>query len=128
MFDKLIELLAALPVNAVLRIEVERLIKRVAELEKEIADLSAVVDEQQRQLAAEATRKEQPVKFRGVCWERDSSGRYAADPICPKCHVALWGTEDFIFLECSSCHFRTPFPKGELSAIYAEMLSIYGDK
>lgn len=121
MFEKFIELLAALPVNAVLRIEGQRLIRRVEELEAEVSNLKNEIAEKDSQLA-KLSAENKFVKFRGVRWEPDGFGGYATDPICPTCDITLCGIEDFFPLRCSSCHFLSPFTKGELESIYDEML------
>lgn len=127
MFEKLIELLAALPVTAVLRIECERLLQRNLEIEKEVAKLNAVIAEQDKRLA-EYAAKEQFVEFRGVLWRKLESGRYATDPVCPVCRVVLWQCEDLLPFRCSICKFKSPFLRGELTAVFERLVHEFEPK
>lgn len=130
MFSKIFDLLADTPTNAVLReriadirAESQRLVDRVEELERKYADAMEQLAEARRQLAAQASAKEQFVKHSGVLWEREATGGYARYPVCPRCELPMNSLEGVLPFRCSQCKFLALFTGRELDRVMKELPS-----
>ena len=118
--EKLLKWFTSVQTYAVVLMKNKRLVNRVAELEAEITNLKNEIAEKDRKLT-EFAAKEKFVKHRGVFWEPDTSGGHMPDPICPRCRIVLWQTEDFLPFRCSSCEFKSPFLKSDLISVFGEL-------
>lgn len=124
----LTELLAGIPVNAVLRErlalikdQAESLEQEVVNLKKQLAEKNRQLSEAQRKLSERAAEQEF-VKASGVLWAiLPSRDGYEEFPHCPVCRLPMSALEGFFHFECSRCQFLSPFKGDDLKAVMAKL-------
>jgi hypothetical protein len=112
----ILELIADIPTNAVLRLEAKALEKKVAELEQKCSGLESQVSGLKQQLAAKTVTADF-VEHKGAFWKRKPDGGYYDDVLCRKCHNPMVSFCKVHPYRCASCEVTVDFTGRELSQI-----------
>lgn len=114
MLSTLIELLAALPNTAALRIEGERAVAEIAALKQRNEILEAE--------NAHHRAKEKFTQHRGVLWRASTiTDDWEETPYCPNCRLTMFNLETFLPFECGQCNVKTPFPGSDVAKVRAQL-------
>ena len=111
----IIELIADIPTNAVLREQAKTLEKKLIELEQENARLKNNIKEIEKQLAAK-TVEETLIEHRGVFFKRLPNGGYAQTVYCIDCHKPMSSGQKVLNYRCM-CGFVADFTGKQLDEI-----------
>jgi ribosomal protein S27E len=112
----ILELIADVPTNAVLRLQAQALEKKVAELEKKCAGLESQVSGLQQELAAKMVTADF-IEHKGALWKRKPGGGYYDDVLCRECHNPMVSFCKVHPYKCASCGVTVDFTGRELSQV-----------
>ena len=112
----ILELIADVPTNAVLRLQAQALEKKVAELEKKCASLESQVSGLQHELAAKTVTADL-VEHKGALWKRKPGGGYYDDVLCRECHNPMVSFCKIHPYHCDPCNVVVNFNGRELSQV-----------
>jgi hypothetical protein len=108
----IVELIADIPTNAVLRLQAQALEKKVGELETENSRLVKRVAELERQILSSASATEF-VEHRGALFKRKPGGGYSDQPYCFVCKKPLSSHMGMLPYSCM-CGYSADFTGGDL--------------
>lgn len=124
----ILELLADIPTNAVLRERItlireqaQALEKQVAQLQHENATLKMRVSDLESQASSTAAAGEF-VECRGALFKRKPAGGYHLAVYCPRCRGPMMSLEDELPFHCGPCRVSVSFTGRDLSSVMAELL------
>jgi hypothetical protein len=116
----ILELIADVPTNAVLRLQAQALEKKVAELEKKCAGLESQVSSLKQELSAKTIPTEF-IEHRGALFKRRPNGGYDDDVRCRVCKqpmVSFIGESPF---HCEQCGVTVNFNGSDLPRLLLEI-------
>jgi hypothetical protein len=116
----ILELIADIPTNAVLRLEAKTLEKQVAELQKRCAELESLVSSLKQELATKTVAADF-IEHRGAVFKRSPKGGYYDDVLCRKCRqpmVSFVGEHPYM---CKPCDIAVNFSGADLARIMQEL-------
>ena len=108
----IVELIADIPTNAVLRLRAQALEKKVGELEAENAKLVKRVADLERQVLSSASHTEF-VEHRGALFKRKQGGGYSDQPYCFVCKKPMSSHLDMLPFICF-CGYSVGFSDADL--------------
>ena len=111
----IIELIADIPTNAVLREQAKSLEKKIGELEQENSELKKHLKETESQLAAK-TAIDDLVEHRGVYFKRQPTGGYARTVFCNACRRPMSSSQQVLNYRCM-CGFVADFTGKQLDEV-----------
>src|ERR1039458_4550468 len=111
----ILDLIADIPTNAVLRLRAQALEKKVGELEAEISRLVKRIGELDRQISANAG-SDQFVEHRGVLFKRKPGGGYVEQPYCFVCRKPMSSHMGLMAYGCM-CGYFADFTGSQLAEV-----------
>ena len=116
LMKSIVELIADIPTNAVLRLQAQALEKKVVELEEENAALKKVVARFQSEAEARA-RAQEFVEHRGACFKRRPDGNGYLDTVfCFVCHKPMSSAQGVLSYRCM-CGYVADFNGRQLAEV-----------
>ena len=116
----ILELIADVPTNAVLRLQAQALEKKVAELEQKCAGLESQVSSLQSELAAKTIPAEF-VEHRGALFKRRPNGGYYDDVLCRRCKQPMVSFVGEHPVMCNPCGVTVNFAGCDLPMMMLEL-------
>jgi hypothetical protein len=115
----IVELIADIPTNAVLRLRAQALEKKIGELETENARLVKRVAELERQVLS-STSATEFVEHRGALFKRKIGGGYSDQPYCFVCKKPLSSHMGMLPFICF-CGYSVGFSGAELRDVMRDL-------
>jgi len=115
----IVELIADIPTNAVLRLQAQALEKKVGELQAENARLVKRVAELEAQVLA-GVRADDFVEHRGAFFKRKQGGGYSDQPYCFVCKKPMSSHLSMMPFECV-CGYSVGFSGAQLSDVMRDL-------
>ena len=116
----ILELIADIPTNAVLRLQAQTLEKQVSDLQQENASLKKRLADLQAQIASKAALDEF-VECRGAFFKRKPTGGYHNAVFCPDCRGPMMSLMDELPFGCHKCKRSVSFTGHDLPAVMREL-------
>jgi hypothetical protein len=115
----IVELIADIPTNAVLRLQAQALEKKVIELETENARLVKRVGELERQ-ALSSARSDDFVEHRAALFKRKPGGGYSEQPYCFSCKKPMSSHMGILPYSCM-CGYHADFCGHDLQRVMRDL-------
>jgi hypothetical protein len=111
----IIELIADIPTNAVLREQAKALEKKIVDLEQQNDELKKRIKEIESQLAAK-TAADDLVEHRGVYFKRQQNGGYTRTVLCIVCRKPMSSSQQVLNYRCM-CGYVADFTGRQLDEV-----------